>query len=395
MAEKSLKPSIRFKGFTDAWEQRKLNDIATMHARIGWQNLRTSEFLEYGKYLLITGTDFENGTVNYATCHYVQKERYDQDLHIQVRNGSILITKDGTLGKVAYIQGLSMPATLNAGVFNVLVRNDTEVNSRYLFHFLRAPFLMTYVDKKATGGTIKHLNQSILVDFPVILPEENEQRKIGDLFSNLDTLITLHQRKYFYKKLTWIFIIHVFSFSWEQRKLRELCFLITKQTGFDYSETIKPSLVTRKEKDTYSFIQNKDFEGQNINLNTDFYIPVEVAKRFPKITLDGPAVLVSISGKIGNVGYFNLKNKAFIGGAVGICKLKKDNGAIIVYSLQSNIGQEYFQSLVKASSHANITVKDIRDICLYLPVNDKEEKKVEKIFSNLDTLITLHQRKQI
>ena len=177
------------------WEQRKLSEIATMHARIGWQNLRTSEFLDSGDYMLITGTDFIDGAVNFDTCHYVERERYEQDKHIQIRNGSILITKDGTLGKVAYIQGLTMPATLNAGVFNVEIKDENEVDNRYLFQYLKAPFLMDYVDKKATGGTIKHLNQNILVDFPVVLPHKAEQEKIGEYFLAIDHLITLHQRK--------------------------------------------------------------------------------------------------------------------------------------------------------------------------------------------------------
>lgn len=188
-------PEIRFKGFTEAWEQRKLSEIATMHARIGWQNLRTSEFLDSGDYMLITGTDFIDGAVNFDTCHYVERERYEQDKHIQIRNGSILITKDGTLGKVAYIQGLTMPATLNAGVFNVEIKDENEVDNRYLFQYLKAPFLIDYVDKKATGGTIKHLNQNILVDFPVVLPHKAEQEKIGEYFLAIDHLITLHQRE--------------------------------------------------------------------------------------------------------------------------------------------------------------------------------------------------------
>ena len=167
-----------------------------MHARIGWQNLRTSEFLDSGDYLLITGTDFNDGAINYSTCHYVSKYRYEQDRNIQIRNGSILITKDGTLGKVAYTQGLSIPATLNAGVFNLEIRNGKNVDSKYLFHFLKAPFLMDYVDKKATGGTIKHLNQNILIDFPVAMPNLDEQRKIGLYLHSFDNLITLHQRKY-------------------------------------------------------------------------------------------------------------------------------------------------------------------------------------------------------
>jgi len=188
-------PEIRFSGFTDPWEQRKLSEIATMHARIGWQNLRTSEFLDQGDYMLITGTDFDDGRINYSTCHYVEKERYNQDPHIQIQNGSILITKDGTLGKVAFVQGLELPATLNAGVFNVEIIDEDYVDGKYLFQYLKAPFLMDYVGQKATGGTIKHLNQNILVNFPVVLPKIAEHEKIGEFFESIDHLITLHQRK--------------------------------------------------------------------------------------------------------------------------------------------------------------------------------------------------------
>ncbi len=188
-------PEVRFAGFTEAWEQRKLSELATIHARIGWQNLRTSEFLDTGDYMLITGTDFDNGKVNFSTCHYVEKYRYDQDKNIQIKNGSILITKDGTLGKVAYVEELSMPATLNAGVFNVEIKDENETDGKYLFQFLKAPFLMDYVAQKATGGTIKHLNQNILVDFPISMPGKEEQIRIGEYFTHLDTLITLHLRE--------------------------------------------------------------------------------------------------------------------------------------------------------------------------------------------------------
>ena len=157
-----------------------------MHARIGWQNLRTSEFLDSGEYMLITGTDFVVGRINFSTCHYVEKERYDQDKNIQISNGSILITKDGTLGKVAYVQELTKPATLNAGVFNVGIIDKNQTDNKFLFEYLKAPFLMNYVVQKATGGTIKHLNQCILVEFPIIAPNNSEQEKIGELFFKLD-----------------------------------------------------------------------------------------------------------------------------------------------------------------------------------------------------------------
>lgn len=91
-------------------------------------------------------------------------------------------------------RGLDKPATLNAGVFNVII-TDRNVDKKYLFQYLKAPFLMDYVDKKATGGTIKHLNQNILVDFLIIMPLNAEQKKLGELFSLLDNLITLSQCK--------------------------------------------------------------------------------------------------------------------------------------------------------------------------------------------------------
>ena len=210
-----------------SWEQRKLSELTSMHARIGWQNLRTSEFLDSGDYMLITGTDFNDGTINFSTCHYVERERYEQDRNIQIHNGSILITKDGTLGKVAYVQGLSLPATLNAGVFNVQIKDANSVDEKYLFQYLKAPFLMDYVDKKATGGTIKHLNQNILVDFPVILPQRSEQILIGAFFQQLDNLITLHQRECISFTGRAVRLIQAINkkqitSSWEQRKFSEL-----------------------------------------------------------------------------------------------------------------------------------------------------------------------------
>ncbi|GKX31349.1 hypothetical protein SH1V18_38290 [Vallitalea longa] len=193
-AEGECKPKLRFVGFTDDWEQRKLDEIATMKARIGWQGLTQKEFLDKGDYYLITGTDFENGQIDFTNCHYINKERYSQDANIQVKNGDVLITKDGTIGKVAYIRDMEKPATLNAGVF-VIKGKDKNISNLYLYHYLAAPFLLDYADKQATGGTIKHLNQNVLVNFPIPLPKIEEQQRIGEYFQNIDNLITLHQRK--------------------------------------------------------------------------------------------------------------------------------------------------------------------------------------------------------
>lgn len=198
MKQEKRVPKRRFRAFATqeaAWKEDRLASLASMHARIGWQNLRTDEFLDSGDYYLITGTDFNDGSVDFSTCHYVAKERFDQDPNIQVHNDDILITKDGTLGKVAYIEGMDGPGTLNAGVF--VIRSTTDdIDMKFLYQYLAAPFLMEYANNVATGGTIKHLNQNVLIDFPVKHPADvREQHEIGAFCCKLDHLITSHERK--------------------------------------------------------------------------------------------------------------------------------------------------------------------------------------------------------
>ena len=377
-------PEIRFKGFTEAWEQRKLSEIATMHARIGWQNLRTSEFLDSGDYMLITGTDFIDGAVNFDTCHYVERERYEQDKHIQIRNGSILITKDGTLGKVAYIQGLTMPATLNAGVFNVEIKDENEVDNRYLFQYLKAPFLMDYVDKKATGGTIKHLNQNILVDFPVVLPHKAEQEKIGEYFLAIDHLITLHQREFAFlckeksKKFRYI------KNAWEQRKLSDCA-------GFRRGSFPQPY----GNKDWYDgegampFVQVADV-SDDMKLVDDTKQKISKLAQPMSVCAEEGSVLVTLQGSIGRVAI--MQYKAFVDRTVLI--FDKYNADIDKTFWAYIIKEKFIEEARKAPGGTikTITKEVLSDFDLMLPSYD-EQKMLGKLLHSLDHLITLHQRK--
>ncbi len=391
MDEKSLKPQLRFKEFTDAWEQRKLSKIATMHARIGWQNLRKSEFLDSGDYYLITGTDFDDGKIDLKNCHYVAKERYEQDKNIQVKNGSILITKDGTLGKVAYVSNLQKPATLNAGVFNVeLLTEDTD--RKYLFQYLKAPFLMSYVSQKATGGTIKHLNQNILVDFPVIRPKKIEQQKIGTFFSNLDNLITLHQRKLdklsnvkkallekmFPKNDSDVPEIRFkgFTDAWEQRKLGDFGSVCMNKRIFKNQTS---------ENDEIPFYKIGTFGGK-----ADAFISRSLFEEY-KSKYPYPVcgdILISASGSIGRTVEYQGAEEYF------------QDSNIVWLNHRNTIHNpflKYFYAVVKWNGIEGSTIKrlyneNILNTQITLP-QKPEQQKIGTFFSNLDNLITLHQRK--
>ncbi len=99
------------------WHTVHLGDNCTLKARIGWQGLTTDEYLNAGDYCLVTGTDFLNGYIDWDNCVFVEKIRYVQDRNIQLKEDDVLVTKDGTIGKVAFVKKIFKPTTLNSGVF--------------------------------------------------------------------------------------------------------------------------------------------------------------------------------------------------------------------------------------------------------------------------------------
>ena len=189
-------PEIRFKGFTDPWEQRKLGDQMFIKSRIGWQALTKKEYLETGDYYLITGTDIDEDKhiVDFNCCYYVSKERYEMDDKIQVYEGDIIVTKDGTIGKVAMVTGLDKPATLNSHLF-VLRDLSGKLYNRFLLQVLVSHIFGDFVESTKTGSTLTGLPQKTFVEFRFLMPEMDEQMKIAQYLDNLDNLITLHQRE--------------------------------------------------------------------------------------------------------------------------------------------------------------------------------------------------------
>ncbi|HHW04279.1 MAG TPA: hypothetical protein GXX35_16025, partial [Thermoanaerobacterales bacterium] len=99
----------RLDGFHDDWIKVSFNQVIVPKARIGWQGLKKHEYLRNGYSYLISGTDFKDGTISLDNISYVSKERYDMDENIQVKENDVLVTKDGTIGKVAMVPTLSRP----------------------------------------------------------------------------------------------------------------------------------------------------------------------------------------------------------------------------------------------------------------------------------------------
>ena len=172
----------------DGVEYKRFDEVCTLNARIGWQRLTKAEYMSKGDYLLITGTDLtETHEIDYSTCVYVTEERYKQDPKIQLKNGDILITKDGTLGKVAQVKGLAMPATLNGGVFVVRCK-DSSLENRFILHYLLSNHFQSVVEQQKTGSTISHLTQTLFSRLMIPIPPLEIQREIVRILDNFTNL---------------------------------------------------------------------------------------------------------------------------------------------------------------------------------------------------------------
>ncbi|WQW03410.1 restriction endonuclease subunit S [Helicobacter pylori] len=172
--------------------------------------------------------------------------------------------------------------------------------------------------------------------------------------------------------------------NWQKVRLGDMTTSFTKQTGFDYSASIKPTLIKEQLPNYIPFIQNKDFSGHYINYKTDYFIPNEIAIRFPQILLNEKCLLISISGAIGNVAVFNHSQDAFIGGAIAVLKFKEKKSLdFVMHFLMSDSGQKLLLNGVKSSSHKNLTIADLRDLLIPLPPLN-EQIAIANILSDVD-----------
>lgn len=162
----------------EEWEISKIKFTTQLNGRIGWQGLTSAEYKEEGPYL-ITGTDFSNGTINFETAVHIDEKRWSEASQIQVENGDLLITKDGTVGKVAIISGLDDKASLNSGVLRI--QTIDEIDRKFLYYVLLSDeFWMWFNYTNSGASTILHLYQNVFDEFAFTFPQKNEQQKIAN-----------------------------------------------------------------------------------------------------------------------------------------------------------------------------------------------------------------------
>ena len=366
------KPKIRFNGYTEDWEQRKLGDIADKAV----DNRGKTPFIsEEGTHPLLEVASLGSGAPDYSkVTKYLSDETFKTELRAYIKEGDILFSTVGSIGLVSL-----MDINENAAIAQNIVafRANESYDSKFLYAMLSTEENQYKAQRIVMGAVQPSIKVSQLVDVEYFVTENiAEQRKLGEYFLNLDRLITLHHRKC-------VTLPKVALNAWEQRKLGELAEIVGGGT---------PSTSV----DSY-------WDG-----DIDWYAPAEIGEQIylkssqRKITEEG---LNKSSAKILPVGTVLFTSRAGIGktaillkegctnqGFQSIVPNKDKLDSYFIFTRSEEL-KRYGETVGAGSTFAEVSGKQMASMELMMPTTMDEQQKIGEYFSNLDHLITLHQHK--
>ena len=196
MTKKSDAPAIRFKGFSDAWEQRKLGDISEIKTGPFGSTLHADDYVSDGTPISTTEhfktgalPRSKNGLPQVSDSDYKRLTAYTLD------DGDIVFSRVGSVDINALITPFQSTWLFSGRVLRVRPQNKNS--SQFLHTLLETEDVKNDIRTRAVGQTMPSINTEILKTTPLRLPESTlEQEQLGKYFLNLDTLITLHQREH-------------------------------------------------------------------------------------------------------------------------------------------------------------------------------------------------------
>lgn len=180
------------------WEFKRLKYTSTLAGRIGWQGLTSEEYRTEGVHL-VTGTDFKEGRIDWDSCVRISDARWAEATQVQLQEGDLLISKDGTVGKVAECVDLPGKASLNSGV--MVIRQKVPMATHFLYWVLQSPvFTGWFSDVNAGASTISHLYQADFYNFGFFIPPTvREQEQVASLLdaetAKIDQAMSLLRRE--------------------------------------------------------------------------------------------------------------------------------------------------------------------------------------------------------
>ena len=370
MQDNGKKPALRFKGFTDPWEQRKLGDLC-VEFRSG-EFISASDITETGEYPVFGGNGLRGFT-----------DRFNHD------GEYTLIGRQGALcGNVNFAVGKSY-FTEHA----IAVRADKKNQTRFLYYLFSTMDLGQYSGQSAQPG----LAVGNLVELKSTLPDKQEQEKISGVLTALDTLITLHQRKY--EKLVNIkksmldkmfpqngasvpeIRFKGFTDPWEQRKFSELYEKVSRKNDLTYG------------KDDIISVANMYYKAESYITDENYLLTYNVFE-MGDIAFEGNKSKNFAHGRFVE----NTIGNGIVSHVFDVFKPRMTNYDLQFWKYAINneriMGPILLRSTKASTMMTNLVADDFLQENFLIPCYE-EQKKIGEFLNQLDTLITLHQREHI
>ncbi len=371
-------PKIRFKGFTKDWEQRKLGELVGIYDGVH----QTPDYQDSGIMFL--------SVENIATLKsekYISEAAFERDYKVYPEKGDILMTRIGDVGTTNVVE----TAEKVAFYVSLALLKPNGIDSYFLSNAMKTnPFLKGLRERTLVTAIPQKINKDEIGKIDIFITNnDEEQKKIGAYFHNLDNLITLHQRKCEQTKNLKKYMLQKmfpqngakvpeirfdgFTYDWEQRKFSDIA---ARESSISTSTTDVPS------------VEYEDVIAEEGRLNKDIHLKEAVKSG---ITFDGSQVLY---GKLRPY-LHNWLNPDFKGIAVGDWWVLKpiNMDKKFLYRL---IQTQQFDNIANQSSGSKMPRADwnlISNSEFMVPFSKEEQSKIGRYFDSLDHLITLHQRK--
>ena len=415
MKKKDKAPQIRFKGYTDDWEQRKLGEVlislqnnTLSRADLSYEQ-GIAKNVHYGDLLVKFGEviDVKNESLPMIIDEAVISKYKSSFL----QNGDVIVAdtaEDETVGKCIEIEGLGDEIVIS-GLHTIPYRPLQKFASGYLGYYMNSSSFHDQLLPLMQGIKVTSISKTALQNTVILYPRSaTEQATIGKYFSNLDHLITLHQRKYdklvnikksmlekmFPKRGAKVPEIRFKGYTddWEQRKLGDTN---TFFTDGNYGEAYpKPSDMTDS-SEGIPFLTGGNLKSGKLDITDASYITKEKHKKLTSGHLVEDDIVIAVRGSLGALGYVNKENSGWnINSQLAILRTDKTeiSGKYLLQFFLSDIGQVELVKRQTGSALKQLPINAIKDVDIPIP-SIKEQTKIGEYFYYLDHLITLHQRK--
>ncbi|MBV3530519.1 restriction endonuclease subunit S [Bifidobacterium longum] len=389
MTEQAKVPAIRFAGFTDPWEQRKLSEVATFGGG-HTPPMADPDNYEDGYVLWVTSQDVKSNYLDRTTTQITEKGA--KELTLYPAGSLVMVTRSGILRHTLPVAELRKPSTINQDIRVILPQG--ECCGEWLLQFFISHNKELLLEFGKTGTTVESVDFGKIKDMLLYMPSTVEQRQIGDFFAKLDSLITLHQRKYdklvilkksmlekmFPKDGESVPEIRFAGFTdpWEQRKLGDVTDSFSGGTP-DVSHTSYYG-------GSIPFIRSAEINSDKTEL---FLTEKGLDNSSAKIVERGTVLYALYGATSGEVGIAAIKGA--INQAILALSPHTGNDPLFLASWlrreKARIVDTYLQG-----GQGNLSGSIVKELSFALP-QQKEQQVIGSFFSRLDNLITLHQRK--